>query len=150
MQELNVQKRFVGKTLDELEFKEIITGSGKDEETATPSDEVRIAENEETGSVANGKDSDRDSVASVAPSKKRSVVPIKKSKNTRKRNMWTDKEKEEIRKYFKDNFRTLITPGKRETVDAIKKSRAEGGELQFRHWHTIVKKMSAELQKSRN
>ena len=60
---------------------------------------------------------------------------------------WTRKEELEIKDYFKDNFVTKSTPGRRECENAIEISREKNGLLHRRNWETLKKKVWNMLQK---
>lgn len=69
------------------------------------------------------------------------TVERKKSKKGCERVKWSSKEEEEIRLYFKDNFETKTTPGKRECEMAIQRSQTNNGVLHRRNWETLKKKV---------
>ena len=54
---------------------------------------------------------------------------------------WTSSEETEIRRFFKRNLETGVTPGKSECERAIDKSKANNGLIHRRNWETLKKKV---------
>ena len=71
----------------------------------------------------------------------------KKKRKPLVRVKWTQKENQEIKKYFHDNLETHVIPGKRECEAAMEKSKESGGVIHKRYWETIKKKVWNMLQR---
>ncbi|XP_030843815.1 uncharacterized protein LOC115924951 isoform X2 [Strongylocentrotus purpuratus] len=147
MQDLNVQKDNIGKNLKDISFGEILDATSAGD--LLP--QKRKADDEDSGEDLDDVDQGPEDEPPAGDKRKRRQ---KKRKLANKadpvlRCSWTHEEICELKKYFSVNFVTKVTPGRKDCQKAIGASKVNGGTLQRRHWHLIVKKMSALLTKLR-
>lgn len=130
MQDLNIQKQFVGKKLEEVDFFDILN-----------------VQEQEVDSFQQDDDKDNQEMMSESESdtKMKKSKPVKNKQKQR----WTAEEEEELKKYFEKKFVTKRTPRMAEVQKAKKESFKAGGALHKRHWHIIVKKVSAMIIKEK-
>ena len=81
--------------------------------------------------------SDNNSSSEEEPFPKRRKVAKKSN-----RVQWTELEMQEIKKYLGGFLASKITPGKKDCILAISKSKSDGGQLHRRDYTLIVKKVS--------
>lgn len=141
MQDLNIQSKFVGKKLTDVEFIEIVKDQDRMPTAAavsTPSNrDDPLSDDDEVYQLDDDKDS------SVSVEDQNGEPEREKKKPLAKRNRWTQKENAEIQKYFAKHLSVKKAPKRDDCLKAKQASLKAGGELYKRPWHLIVKKVSA-------
>lgn len=149
MQDLNIQHKFRGKKLEDIQFTDILKDQALEQDQALDTaasssmDRQHTAQNVDSPGEVSSMNGDEDSEIEEFQQKK------KKKKPYTGRQRWTAEEVKELEEYLSENFKSKVTPGKTECFKAIKQSRAAGGQLQYRDRLLIVKKVSAMLQKEK-
>ncbi|XP_061190500.1 uncharacterized protein LOC133198421 [Saccostrea echinata] len=69
--------------------------------------------------------------------------------NIVERKLWSKEEVNELLLYLGEFLTTKTCPSKKRCLEAIEKSKQNGGVLQNRYWHNIIKKISTENNKKR-
>lgn len=133
MQDLNIQAQFSGKKLDEINFMDMLE---------TEQDRRAVdSTNQE------------DDIGEEVYEEERMEVEFENAKTgktgKRKRQHWTVEEMNEIECYLGIFLNSLKTPSMKDCVKAKRESLKNGGQLHKRHWHLIVKKVSAMIQKKK-
>lgn len=131
MQDLNIQSQFVGKSLSDVDFLEIL----RDKE------DVPTAE-EHSQPSANKEPSISDSSPDSEDNRELEYSEKKKKKKPNKRQRWSEKETSELNKYFANQLQSKVAPRKEDCIKAKQASFKAGGDLHKRPWHQIVKKIS--------
>ena len=146
MQDLNIQNKFTGKKLDEIDFTDIISVKEKLEEETLKEDASQAGSSNQSGKSKRKMTSNEDyepptkkSKSKLPQKKSKSKLPQKKSKTKdcelpqkkRKtgRQKWSEMEEKELRMYLGNYLDNCITPGKAECEEAMAKSKENGGEL---------------------
>ena len=138
MQDLNLQSKFVGKSLEEIDFSHMLYAA-----TEVPTEEgdnniEEEVEMEESDAINEDLDRDEDG------SDKEIVQPRQHTSAIQRKN-WSAEECRELKIYLGKSYKDLITPNKSLAMAAIQESRKKNGVLCVRPWHQIVKKMSADI-----
>ena len=148
MQDLNIQSKFVGKSLDEIDFSDIFSHAEGLGQTLPAQKEADVHLNIPDPAIppldgsAESQDEDPEDLEfdeDRPKSRRRTKI------SSRKR--WSAQEMEELNKYLSANMEARVTPGRKECLRAIALSKKAGGSLQYRSYDLIVKKMSAMIQK---
>ena len=148
MQDLNIQSRFVGKKPEDIDFYDIINperienAEENNEEQQMDTQHTETNEEQLEMEVGNG------DISEMSDSELEMRKPQKKFKKGTKQR-WTAEEERELRTYFSKNFENKKTPRMAEVLKARKSSMKAGGIIHKRHWHVIVKKVSATIIKEK-
>ncbi|XP_052811802.1 uncharacterized protein LOC128239273 isoform X3 [Mya arenaria] len=140
IQDLNLTRKFQGQNLEEIDVADLLTehqgwtpnmSNTAAEATELPTEynsgsDIEVWEKEESS----GEDSD----AVCQPKRK------KAAQSTRQK--WSEKEVEELKKFFKTYLDVGITPRQDAIKKALEKSKKENGALWRRKSHLIIKKIS--------
>jgi hypothetical protein len=151
MQDLNIQAKFVGKSLSDVDFIDIVreqeqgqieVGEQADINEASASqgpstEDPSMDDNvyQFTDDVDANMDCDSDQDLDRAQERKR--------KKPVKRQPWSTNEMTELKKYFAKHLADKVAPRKNDCDKAKRASFKCGGELHKRPWSLIVKKVSA-------
>ena len=179
LQDLNLQTKFVGKKLSEVQFADLLaeadkdvsyfqedslqvhsaenavgTNDGKEDENAPVDMDVDVVDDMDEDVYIARKSDDEDmdqdeSDAEYAWKEKLKKKGKGKPKVKPNRVKWTATEVDELRRYLKSAFEMGKTPCRKACEKAIKLSKKNGGELQRRDYRKIVKKVSNMLSNER-
>jgi len=150
MQDLNIQSKFVGKTLNDVDFLDIIKDCGNSENSIetpesseAPQPEVEPEPEPENVFQFNEDDDMMDVTDESDQEPARHSTRREKNKKDTKRQKWSEKETEELKKFFSKHLDRKVAPRRADCLKAKQESFKNGGELHKRSWHLIVKKISA-------
>lgn len=148
MQDMNLTKKFVGKSLESIQFEDIVqsatrpAGSDEADTTETTSD-VATAEVQSTAEMQSTSYDFDDEVLDEDDEKEMDECEPRKKKMKTTRKKWSCEEEKELKKYFSTYLETKTTPKYADCERIKKKSKLNGGELYERANHLIIKKISA-------